>query len=116
MVTESPGFSQTGGFLAMPTPLGVPVRMTVPGRSVVLPLKNSIRAGTSKIMSEVFSSCIVTPLRIVRTTRAFGSGISSGVTRHGPMGRNVSKVFPRHHWLPPNRTCQSLALTSLAHV
>ena len=40
----------------MPTPEGVPVKMTVPGSSVVLPLRNSMRRGTSKIMSAVVSS------------------------------------------------------------
>lgn len=39
-------------------------------------------------------------------------GISSGVTRHGPSGRNVSNVFPRDHCPPPNLICQSRALPS----
>jgi hypothetical protein len=34
----------------------VPVRITVPGDSVVLPLRNSTSVGTSKIMSFVFQS------------------------------------------------------------
>ena len=36
--------------------------ITVPGSSFVLPLRNSISVGTSKIMSFVFQSCIVWPL------------------------------------------------------
>ena len=56
IVTLSPGFNQRGGLAAMPTPWGVPVKITVPGNSVVEPLKNSINAGTSKIMSFVFQS------------------------------------------------------------
>jgi len=56
IVTVSPGCNQRGGVRAMPTPCGVPVRITAPGNNVVLPLKNSISAGTSKIMSSVFQS------------------------------------------------------------
>lgn len=56
MVTTSPGLSQRCGLAAMPTPCGVPVRMIVPGSRVVLPLRNSIKVGTSKIMSFVFQS------------------------------------------------------------
>jgi hypothetical protein len=32
--------------MAAPTPCGVPVRITVPGSSVVLPLRNSMSVGT----------------------------------------------------------------------
>ena len=32
IVTVSPGFRKTGGVRAMPTPCGVPVRITVPGK------------------------------------------------------------------------------------
>ena len=116
MVTVSPGCKKTGGFIANPTPWGVPVKRTVPGSSVVLPLRNSMSVGTSKIMSLVFQSCIVLPLRRVWMRSAFGSGISSLSTRHGPSGANVSKVLPRHHWLPPRWICQSRALTSFAQV
>jgi hypothetical protein len=42
ILTLSPGLSQRGGFCAMPTPCGVTVRITVPGKSVVLPQRNSI--------------------------------------------------------------------------
>ena len=68
------GLKETGGLRAKPTPCGVPVRMTVPGRSVVLPLRNSISAGTSKIMSLVFQSCMVSPLRIVLMPSCVGVG------------------------------------------
>lgn len=37
MLTTSPGWSQRGDFPTMPTPGGVPVRMTVPAGNVVLP-------------------------------------------------------------------------------
>ena len=66
MLTVSPGFNHTGGVRAKPTPCGVPVMITVPGRSVLLPLRNSINAGTSKIISLVFQSCMTWPLSTVR--------------------------------------------------
>src|SRR5690606_35960115 len=116
IVTVSPGWSQRCGRIAIPTPCGVPVRMTVPGASVVLPLRNSMRVGTSKIMSEVVQSCTFSPLRVVLIARSFGSGISSVVTRRGPRGAKVSNIFPRHHWLPPFLICQSRAETSFAQV
>ena len=37
-----------GGLAAIPTPWGVPVKMTVPGSSVELPLKNEMISGISK--------------------------------------------------------------------
>ncbi len=61
MLTESPGLSQRGGFCAMPTPCGVPVRMTVPGNNVVLPLRNSINVGVEDHVVGV-QSCMVSPL------------------------------------------------------
>ena len=42
------------------------------------------------------------------------SGISFGVTTTGPSGQNVSKLFPRVHWLSEN--CTSRAETSLPTV
>src|ERR1039458_540168 len=116
MVTLSPVRNQLGGFRAMPTPCGVPVVITVPGNNVVLPLRNSIKVGTSKIMSRVFDSCLTSPLTMVLIASVFGFGISSVVTRQGPSGQKVSKVLPRHHWLPPRLICQSRALTSLPQV
>lgn len=101
-VTTSPGLSQRGGLWAKPTPCGVPVRITVPGKSVVLPLRNSISLDTSKIMSSVFQSCNTSPPMSNLIASALGLGISSAVTRHGPNGAKVSNVLPRHHW-PPRR-------------
>src|SRR5579859_249009 len=115
-VTVSPARSQTGGFLEKPTPCGVPVRITVPGRSVVLALKNEMIVGTSKIMSLVPDSCMTWPFKTVRRRSSAGSGISSRRARHGPIGAKVSNVLPRHHWPPPPFRCQSRAETSLAQV
>ena len=50
-MTVSPCLRKTGGLRAPPTPCGVPVRITVPGNSNVLPLRNSISDGTSKTFS-----------------------------------------------------------------
>src|SRR5271154_4088250 len=99
-----------------PTPLGVPVRMTVPGRRVVEPERKAMRVGTLKIMSAVLESCMVWLLMRVLIWRELGLGISSGVTMAGPRGQKVSKVLPRHHWEPPHCFCQSRAETSLAQV
>ena len=67
-------------------------------------------------MSLVFQSCITSPSISSLIAKALGFGISSVVTRHGPSGAKVSKLFPRLHWLPPHLFCQSRALTSLAQV
>ena len=40
----------------MPTPLGVPVRITVPASRVVLALRNSMIYATGKIMSAVLAA------------------------------------------------------------
>jgi hypothetical protein len=97
-VTVSRAFSQTGGVRAKPTPCGVPVRMMLPGRSVIVLLRLSIRAGTSKIMSEVELSCMTWPLTIVFSRSAFGLAISSRVVIHGPSGQKPSNDFPRANW------------------
>jgi hypothetical protein len=77
----------------MPIPSGVPVRISVPGKSVELPLKNSISAGTSKIMSEVTEFCRESPFTRVAIRRAFGSGISSLVMIAGPRGAKVIETL-----------------------
>ena len=81
--TVSPCFIQTGGLRAKPTPWGVPVRITLPGRRVMVLLRDSIRVGTSKIMSAVVWSCMIWPLRMVLMRRVLGLGISSLVTMCG---------------------------------
>ena len=64
-LTTSPGRNQRGGVAAIPTPSGVPVKITVTGSRVVLPLKNAINVGTSKIMSLVLPSCTTSPFKLV---------------------------------------------------
>ena len=94
MVTRSPFLRKTGGFRANPTPCGVPVKITVPGNNVVPSLKKLTRDGTSKIMSEVVESCMVSSLSVVLILRLLGSGISSVVTRQGPRGKTYQRIFP----------------------
>jgi len=94
MVTPSSAFSQRGGFCAMPPQCGVPVKITGTGTKVVLPLKNSISVGTSKII--VFQSCMVWPFSTVRIFGVFGLGISLRVTSIGPADgicRNFSHSY-----------------------
>ena len=76
----------------------------------------SDRASGEWIMSRVLPSCITRPFTVVRIRNPLGSAIVAGVTKQGPIGANVSKLFPRHHWLPPFFNCQSRALTSLPQV
>jgi hypothetical protein len=83
MLTVSPGFNHTGGVRAKPTPCGVPVMITVPGRSVLLPLRNSISAGTSKIMSLVFQSCIDLPVEHGADLERVGIGNLVAGHEHG---------------------------------
>ena len=49
-----------------------------------------------------------------RMRRACGSGISSVVTSHGPIGQKESRLLPRVHWPSPNWT--SRAEMSSRHV
>ena len=65
-------------------------------------------------MSEVVPSWRSSPFTQVRTRRAWGSGTSSAVTNHGPMGPWVSKLFPSV--MVGVRRCQSRTLTSLTTV
>merc|ERR1719357_259517 len=112
--TVSPFCKNTGGFLAAPTPWGVPVRMTVSSCSVVPCERKAIIFGTLKIISEVFELCITLPFTEQLISNLFGSLISFAGTSFGPNGQNVSNVLPRHHWPPPFLSCQSRADTSLA--
>src|SRR2546423_3282471 len=62
--TMSPGFRYFGGFIPSPTPAGVPVLITSPGRSVMNSLTYDIGVGTSKIMFEVELFCRYSPLTL----------------------------------------------------
>ena len=85
----SPGWSQTGGFLAKPTPPGVPVAMTSPGRSLVNDEKNSIALGTSTIIWEVLADCMTWPFSVVVSAASEMSSLVGGdqfrPDRHGAL-------------------------------
>ena len=96
MRTVSPGCRNTGGFIPMPTPEGVPVAMMSPGSRVIPREQVSISVGMSKIRSVVFASWRSSPLTQHRT-RVSSPSSSSAVTTHGPMGQKVSNDLPRSH-------------------
>ena len=72
--TLSPGFKNTGGTRAKPTPDGVPVLIMSPGSNVKPADKLSIVVGMSKIMSRVLPSCITSPLTRQISRTCCGSG------------------------------------------
>ena len=94
--TASPGLSQTGGFRAMPTPGGVPVKIRSPGSRVKTCDRYAISSSTPKISWLVLESCIVWPLSRRRMPSLWGSGISSGVTSTGPDGRERVEGLAGH--------------------
>ena len=135
----SPGTMKRGGSIAAPMPSGVPVMMTVPGSSVISLDAQTMSSTQLKIWSAVLEFCIVVPFRrdeipslsahhhtnpdtpasaINAGTAggegqecAPGSGMTSGVTRTGPIGQKVSKDLPLTHWL--QKRCQCREETSL---
>ena len=83
------------GFCPMPTPDGVPVRITSPGASVHVSEMNSISSGTVKMRLLVLDSWRSSPFTHVRKARLWGSGISFAVVIHGPNGQKPSAPFAR---------------------
>ena len=59
-------------------------------------------SATPKYIREVFESWRTSSFTRQAIARACGSGISSAVTSHGPIGQNVSSDLPRTHWPSPN--------------
>jgi len=76
----SPTFSHCLGFIANPTPDGVPVAITSPGSSVRPADSDSIVRAMLKIMSDVFASWRLWPLTSSSIRSLCGSAISSAVT------------------------------------
>src|SRR5271170_3650955 len=109
--TRSPALSQRCGLRHNPTPSGVPVAMMSPGSKVMMCDRNSMMAGTSKIILEVLLVCRISPPIFNCSSRFCGSGISSRVTNHGPIGAKPSKFLPAPHC--EVRSWTSLAETSL---
>ena len=85
-LNSSPGFNVYLGFLAKPTPAGVPVIMTVPGGRVVPCDKNDTIFGMLKIKSSVPQLCNTEPsLPRPRTFSFDGSGMAVVDTNVGPV-------------------------------
>src|SRR5256885_1719693 len=113
--TTSPGFSHSGGVRPIPTPSGVPVKMTSPGCRVRPADSSAMIRATGKTMCFVLESCFTAPFTRVASRSTCGSGISSFVTIHGPSGRWVSKFVPLNHW-PPGQGPPGAALDELHHL
>lgn len=111
--TVSPSFSQSCGFLPIPTPWGVPVKIKSPGKRVVPWLKKAIVLATPKIISLVLLFCTSLPLTLVQIFRLWGSLITLLLTIPGPYGAQPSNPFPRPHCPPPRNNCHSRWETSL---
>ena len=78
----------------MPTPLGVPVKITSPGSSGVTADSCSISSPTPKMRLEVRLFCICSPLTEQLSSRSSGLSNSSGVTSHGPTGPKPGNDLP----------------------
>ena len=85
IVTVSPAFRNTGGLRATPTPCGVPVRITVPGSSVVLPLRNSI--SVRHVEDHVLGGPVLHRLAVEDRLDLQGVGIGNFVLRHQARAR-----------------------------
>ena len=112
--TSSPGFSQTRGSRAPPTPDGVPVATMSPGSSVIRVERWATSCGIEKIRPAVVSSCIRSPFRSSAIPIASSGPASSRVTIAGPQGAAPSNTFPGIHCGVAN--CRSRAERSLNSV
>ena len=98
----------------MPTPGGVPVETISPVFNVITAERYSSSSGMPKTSWAVFESCMILPLSSSQIRSLPGSSISSAVTRHGPIGPNVSNVLPIVHC--EVASWKSRALTSFTQV
>jgi hypothetical protein len=119
-VNTSPFLNIFFGLQNHPTPLGVPIKQSVPAGIVVPDDKNDSASWTGKIQSLregfsgrsvftsyviallpkahlVLSSCITVPLRQPLKANAHTLPTRSGLTRTGPIGQNLSKPFAKFH-------------------
>lgn len=113
LTRTSPAFKNSGGFLLMPTPAGVPVRIKSPGYSVTILkfLRKYIstlfvvktyceryetKKSILKISSDVFPSCFNFPFTYDLMLRFSGSSASFATT-HGPNGQKVSIDLPNRN-------------------
>ena len=98
LTTSSPGFRNTGGLRAIPTPDGVPVKITSPGRA-----GTTARAARAARDGEDHRGWCGRPAPSRRrsrssSARSSGSSTSSGVTSYGPNG-------PKPGWDLPSENC-----------
>src|SRR5207244_7015368 len=84
LTTTSPGDRYRGGLRAMPTPAGVPVKITSPGSSGQMPDNTDTRSGTGHPIADVRPFCTVPPLICRPSSTSSDLSSSSGVTSHGP--------------------------------
>lgn len=82
---SSPSLKYSFGSYPKPTPAGVPVKMMVPGSSVVLRERNEMHFGTEKIRSLIGQSWRTLPFFRPRMCNLAGSGIEEVETRAGPV-------------------------------
>ena len=94
IVMTSPCFRKRGGVCPAPTPAGVPVRITVPVASVIPRESSATISRTPTIIVDVDACCTIAPFSRVMISRSCGSATASAFTI-GPIGQNVSKLFPR---------------------
>ena len=97
--TTSPGFRNTCGDMAKPTPAGVPVEITSPGWSVITDEMYETIFATSKMRYFVFDRCRTSPFTRHSIERPPPFPSSSAVTIQGPIGAKLSCDFTRSHWL-----------------
>lgn len=88
------------GFIPIPTPGGVPVKIKSPGLSVTIFEMYDTTVCTLKINSRVLESCTFLSFTKQRIPKLLGLNESAGersmgLTRmEGPIGAKVSHVFP----------------------
>ena len=84
----------------MPTPDGVPVKITSPGSRGSTADSSTTRLVTSNTMSPVRASWTVSPSTEQPRARSSGSSSSSVVTSQGPIGPNPGYDFPNENCAP----------------
>src|SRR3954462_4085423 len=79
--------------MRLPTPAGVPVKITSPGSSGQIADRRSTIPATPKTIEDVRSACTVSPLTAQEIARS--SRLAGGVTTHGPIGPKPGNDLPR---------------------
>ncbi|KAG1648345.1 hypothetical protein GQR58_029925 [Nymphon striatum] len=111
-VIVQPGSMNTRGRRPTPTPSGVPVKMTSPGRSSTLAERYSISSDTSKIRLDVRDDCSTRSSRRQPIAKSLGSATSSRVVSHGPIGEKLRRLLPRLNCAGVLAICRRRSLMS----